>query len=84
MPIVLDIRKDIEDYLNTHGLWKKWEKAKFLFESNPAHPSLNTELLEPKHRAIYSFRIDKKFRAIFIYLTHERAEIIVVTKHYHK
>ena len=63
---------------------KKWEKAKKLFEKDPFHPSLNTELLEPKHRMIYSFRIDKKFRALFIYLPDDKVEIIAATKHYRK
>ncbi|RLC09170.1 MAG: hypothetical protein DRH43_08755 [Deltaproteobacteria bacterium] len=45
-------------------------------------PPLNTELLEPKHRLIYSFRSDKKYRAIFICLPEDKVEIIAVTKHY--
>ena len=84
MPIILDLRSDIEEYLRTHGLLKKWGKVRQLFEDNPTHPSLNTELLEPKHHAIYSFRIDKKFRAIFIYLAHDCVEVISVTNHYRK
>ena len=50
----------------------------------PSHPSLGTELLEPKHRLIYAFRIDKKYRALFIYLPDGKVEIIAVTKHYRK
>ena len=64
MPVIADIREDIEQYIKKHGLWKKWEKVKRLFENDPSHPSLNTELLEPKHRLVYSFRIDKKYRAL--------------------
>jgi hypothetical protein len=52
---ILDLREDILIYLHKHGLIR-------------AHSSLNTELLEPKHRLIYSFRIDKKYRALFICL----------------
>ena len=81
MPVIVGLRNDIEHYLQKHGIWKKWEKAKLLFENNPSHPSLNTELLEPKHRLIYSFRIDKKYRALFIYLPDDKVEIISVTKH---
>lgn len=84
MPVIVDLRDDLKHYINRHGLSKKWEKAKALFENDPSHPSLNTELLEPKHRLIYSFRIDKKHRAIFICLPGNRIEIIAVTKHYHK
>ncbi|MBU4014017.1 MAG: hypothetical protein KJ550_11185 [Proteobacteria bacterium] len=50
----------------------------------PSHPSLNTELLEPKHRLIYSFRIDRRYRALFICLPEDTTEILAVTKHYHK
>ena len=84
MPVIIDLRKDLKQYIQGHGLSRKWEKAKRLFESDPSHPSLNTELLEPKHRLIYSFRIDKKYRAIFICLLDKRIEIIAITKHYYK
>ena len=84
MPVIADLRDDIEKYLRGHGLWKKWLKAKKLFENNPSHNSLNTELLEPKHRCIYSFRIDQKYRALFISLPDNLIEIIAVTKHYRK
>jgi len=84
MPDILDLREDIEEYIKKHGLSKKWEKAKRLFENDPSHPSLNTELLEPKHRLIYSFRIDKKHRALFICLSEDTIEILAVTRHYRK
>lgn len=84
MPVVLDLREDIKEYLKKHDLSKKWEKAKKLFENDPSHPSLNTELLEPRHRLIYSFRIDKRYRALFICLPEDKIEIIGVTKHYRK
>ena len=84
MPVISELRDDIKKYLQRHGLSQKWEKAKKLFENNSSHPSLNTELLEPKHRLIYSFRIDKKYRALFICLPEDRVEILAVTKHYRK
>jgi Txe/YoeB family toxin of Txe-Axe toxin-antitoxin module len=84
MPVLIDLREDIEEYLRKHNLLSKWQKAKRLFENNPYHNSLNTELLEPKHRLIYSFRIDKKYRALFICLPDDKIEIIAVTKHYRK
>jgi Txe/YoeB family toxin of Txe-Axe toxin-antitoxin module len=84
MPQLLDLREDIVNYLRRHGLVRKWKKAKAFFERNPLHPSLNTELLEPKHRLIYSFRIDKKYRALFIYLPEDKVEVVAVTKHYRK
>ncbi|MBN1839308.1 MAG: hypothetical protein JW802_04600 [Campylobacterales bacterium] len=76
------IRSDLEAYLREHNLTKKFQKAKMFFENNPFHPSLNTEILEPKERLIYSFRLDKKYRAIFIYVDVETVEIIALTNHY--
>ena len=84
MPQIVHLREDIWEYLRKHGLAKKWEKAKKLFEKDPFHPSLSTELLEPKHRLIYSFRIDKKYRALFICLPEDKVEVVAVTKHYRK
>jgi len=84
MPVISELRGDIKTFIKKHGLSKKWEKAKKLFENDPAHPSLNTELLEPRHRLIYSFRIDIKYRALFICLPEDIIEIIAVTKHYRK
>lgn len=74
--------KDITaKYLKEHQLDKKFQKAKNLFELNIYHPSLNVEILEPKHLKVYSFRLDKKYSAIFIVLNGE-AEILTVTNHY--
>ncbi len=83
MPKIVEMRTDLKEYLKVHNLLKKRQKAKTLFESNPFHASLNTELLEPKHRGIYSFRLDKKYRALFIYLD-EGVEVFAITKHYRK
>jgi Txe/YoeB family toxin of Txe-Axe toxin-antitoxin module len=76
------IRDDIEKYLKKHTLEKKYKKAKGFFEKDPFYPSLNTELLEPKDRLIYSFRLNKKYRAIFIYIDNNTIEIIAFTNHY--
>ncbi len=76
------IRDDLEKYLKKHDLEKKYKKAKSLFEQDPFYPSLNTELLEPKERLIYSFRLDKKYRAIFIYVDKNTIEVVLFTNHY--
>jgi len=76
------IRDDLEKYLKKHNLEKKYKKAKSLFEQDPFYPSLNTELLEPKERLVYSFRLDKKYRAIFIYVDENTIEIVLFTNHY--
>jgi len=31
MPVIVDLRKDIEEYLRKYSLCKKWEKAKKAF-----------------------------------------------------
>lgn len=68
-------------YLDKHKLLSKWYKAVILFESNIKHPSLNTELLEPKNEMIYSFRVDKKYRALFV-IKDNKAFVFRVTNHY--
>jgi len=79
---IKQLRDDLEKYLKRHNLEKKYEKAKNLFEQDPFYPSLNTELLEPKDRLVYSFRLDKKYRAIFIYVDGNTIEIVLFTNHY--
>lgn len=76
------LRNDLKKYLDTHGLIKKFEKELILFKNNPKHPSLNTERLEPKSLKIYSFRIDRKYRVIFILLSPNEIEIIDINDHY--
>ncbi|TSC72011.1 MAG: hypothetical protein G01um101438_771 [Parcubacteria group bacterium Gr01-1014_38] len=80
---LLLLRRDLEKYLQKHQLAKKWAKARRLFEQNIRHPSLNVELLEPRWRGIYSFRIDQKYRALF-FLVDGKAEVFAITKHYRK
>jgi plasmid maintenance system killer protein len=79
---IKELRDDLVIYLNKHQLTAKYNKAKGLFENNPLYPSLHVELLEPKHRLIYSFRLDKKYRALFIYTGSDEIEIIAFTNHY--
>jgi len=76
------LRPDINTYLVKHNIKKKYEKQIALFQNNPRHPSLNTEILEPKHLRIYSFRIDRKYRAIFIFLSKDEVEIVDINDHY--
>jgi len=78
---IKDLNKKLLEYLKVHKLEKKFLKSKKLFEQDPYHPSLNLEILEPKHLRIYSFRIDIKYRVIFIIIGNE-AEIITITNHY--
>lgn len=79
---VKSLRPDLTVYLQKHNLIKKFDKQLTLFKSNPRHPSLNSERLEPKSLKIYSFRIDRKYRAIFILISSEEAEIVDINDHY--
>ena len=81
--VIEPLRKDLEDYLVLHGLIVQFKKCKVLFEQNIRHPSLHTELLEPRWRGIYSFRLDKKYRALF-FITNGKVEVFQITSHYKK
>ena len=79
-----ELREDLVEYLKIHQLEKKWERKKSLFENDFKHKSLNTELLEPRWRGIYSFRIDSKYRALFFFLDDQNIEVIAITNHYRR
>jgi len=79
---VNQLRADLVRYLKRRGLLKKYQKQSELFSANPRHPSLHTEALEPKSLRLYSFRIDKKYRAIFILTKSSEAEIVDINDHY--
>lgn len=61
---VLPISKKLQDKTNKFNLNKKLLKAIKLLSNNPNHPSLHTELLEPKENGFHSFRINLKYRGI--------------------
>ncbi len=82
MHSIRPLRSDLLAYLKKHQLVHKWEKAKFFFEENPRHRSLHVGLLLPKENLIYSFRLDQKFRVLFIILDDKNIEIIAITNHY--
>lgn len=71
----------LEKKLRKFSLVEKFSKAKRLFEENSRHPSLHTELMEPKQFMVYSFRIDRKYRAQFT-VVNERARILDINLHY--
>jgi plasmid maintenance system killer protein len=79
---ILPIHKEIGAYLKTHALEKKFAKQIAFLTFNISYPSLEVELLEPKHLKIFSFRVDKKYRAIFIFRDSQTIEIIDVNNHY--
>ncbi len=79
---ILTLSKRLALYLQKHKLQKSFEKQKTIFKQNPFHPSLKTEILKPKNLKIYSFRITRKYRAIFIYCGKSTIEIVDINNHY--
>ncbi len=79
---VKSLRSDLQKYIKSHNLSRKFNKQLEAFKENPRHPSLHTEVLVPKHLKIYSFRIDRKYRAIFILPGSNLAEIVDINDHY--
>ncbi len=75
------LKEEIATYLRQHNIEKKFAKAARLFQDNPFHPSLRVEVLQPPQYRVYSFRIDQKYRALFIQVG-GGAEILAITKHY--
>lgn len=78
----LPLAKRLAKYLETRGIRQQFEKQRNLFERNPLHPSLHTKILEPRHLRIYSFRVTRKYRAIFIYRGDATIEIVDINDHY--
>lgn len=76
------LHRELLDYIKERRLEKKFEKQARFFKQNPFHPSLKTELLEPRKMRTWSFRIDRKYRAIFIFREKDAIEIIDINDHY--
>lgn len=82
---ILPLNEKIEKKIQKYSLQKKFDKQLKYFVNNPQHLSLNIELLEPKIHGVYSFRIDLKFRALFIFRPDLSAiEVLNITLHYQK
>lgn len=79
---IFPIDSEVQKYLDKKGLSKKFAKQTEIFKSNPFHPGLETELLEPRKMRIWSFRLDKKYRAIFIFRSKDAIEVLDVNNHY--
>ncbi len=79
--LIKPLNNRLKVYLVKHQLKEKFIKQIKLFQQNPQYPSLHTELLEPKSEGVYSFRIDRKYRALFIIINSE-AEIVDINDHY--
>jgi len=80
---ILPVHPKVLKLIQKYNLRTKFEKQINLLAKDPRHPSLNLELLEPKKMGIYSFRIDRKFRAFLIFRPDKNSlEIINITVHY--
>jgi len=79
---ILPLHLEIKNYLRKRNLVKKFEKQKRIFETSPFCSSLKTKLLEPKKMRIWSFRVNRKYRAIFIFHKKDVVEIIDINNHY--
>ncbi|MCR4277160.1 MAG: hypothetical protein NUV87_03460 [Candidatus Roizmanbacteria bacterium] len=80
---ILPFSKIVLKKVRVFGLDKKFKKQIDLFSKDHRHPSLHTELLLPKEYGIYSFRVDQKYRALFIFRKEKNAiEILNITLHY--
>ncbi len=84
MPIsFLPLSQKLKRKIDKYSLEKQFKKQVTLLSENPKHPSLNLELLEPKTHGIYSFRINLKFRALFIFHNDINSfEVLNITVHY--
>ncbi|MBI4065384.1 hypothetical protein HY409_03375 [Candidatus Gottesmanbacteria bacterium] len=83
MVSLVPLSRRIRQKAAKYGVEKKLLKQCLYLSQNPQHPSLNVELLEPKQHGVYSFRIDRKYRALFFFRKDVSAiEIIAVTLHY--
>ena len=77
------LRPKIIKYLQKHNLIRKFEKQVELLLTDYRHPSLHTELLEPHQLGVRSFRIDRSYRALFIFDEESnQTKIVAITKHY--
>lgn len=82
MTSVKQLRPDLINYLGKHQLLKKFEKQVTIFCKDLRHPSLHTEILEPKNLRLYSFRISRQYRVIFGYDRNGEVEIVDINNHY--
>ena len=59
------------------AIQRKLEKQSRIFTTNPFHPSLHTEKLQPKEKQYWSFRVDRSYRVLFRF--NDRNQILLIT-----
>ena len=83
MITVLPFSSLVRKRVRRHRLEKKFATQVAHLVQNPRHPGLNVELLEQRKHGIYSFRIDRRYRALFIFRPDKTSiEILTITVHY--
>ena len=60
---------------------KKAAKQQEMFSQNPFHPSLNIEKLSPREKAVWSFRVDRKYRIAFRFLDGKTVLLLAIGPH---
>ena len=70
-----DLHPDLLKYLKRRNLESRFKKQLSLLLQDFRHPSLHTEILEPRSRKIYSFRLDQKYRVIFVI---QKGEVLII------
>ena len=60
---------------------KKAAKQQAIFSRNPFHPSLNSEKIAPKERAVWTFRVDRKYRIAFRFVDGRTVLLLTVGPH---
>ena len=78
---IFPLHGDILEYLKKHSLEKKFFKQLNFLLMDISYPSLEVELLEPKHLKFWSFRVDKKYRVIFKFLGRSKVVLIAIGPH---
>lgn len=63
------------------NIQRKAEKQEKNFRENPFHPSLHTEKLEPRHKDVWSIRVDRRYRILFRFVDRETVLFLTVGPH---
>lgn len=75
MFLIIEEEKHVREYLEKRQLLAQYKKAKqFILEGFSSQTSL--KLLQPKEKGVWSFRINKQFRALAVYKEETKSLIV--------
>ena len=63
------------------AIQRKADRKIALFKEQPFHPTLRTEKLHPKHKEVWSFRIDYEYRILFRFLSPTSVHLLFIGHH---